>query len=205
MQPPPLQLVSALAFPHGADDLLALAGEALSSIWRPDGQMRWQFPQGVMRRPPPDEGSFFTALATYTTGAYDGGGTMQHWNASIQLTVSAAGFERDGQYYQAYTIDAAAANADSSFELHVMVACLRLTQRMLDRGWILAHQRDGLWRMPRRGWSDYLLTRTGQDAEFDLMWALQRHGLFPMVTVHDPGPARDAVIETIAYRRQFER
>lgn len=205
MQPPPLRLTSSRAFPYAADDLLALAGEALSGIWRFDGRMMWQFPQGVMRRPPPEQASFFTALATYTTGDYDGGGTMQHWVASVQLTVTATGFERDGQYYCSYTLDATGANGGSAFEIIIVVACVHLARRLLERQWIADDQAAGFWRLAGRGWSDMFLVQALRGGEFNLMWALQKQGLFPEVTVHDPNIAMQAMAKTLWMRRLFDR
>lgn len=205
MQPAPLRLTSSRAFPRAADDLLALAGEVLSAIWRRDGRLQWQFPQGVTHRPPPAMAAFFTALGSYQTGAYDGGGTMVHWTASVQLDVTATGFEREGLHYYGFALDFAVANGDSTFELLAMVACVQLTRRLLERQWITADQAPGFWQMSNRGWSDHFIARAPQGGEFDLMLVLEKQGLFPGFDLRDPETVRQAMSEAVWMRRLFDR
>ncbi len=203
----PLRISSALAFTYSSVDLLALAGDAMTPLLSPGGRMLWQFTQGVTPEPPPGTGSFFHAVTNYTTGAYDGGGTMQHWTATIRLIVRAPTFRNQEQTLAGFTLDFSVGQGDSTFEVYALITCLSLTRRLITQRWIREDQSPGFWQLIDRGWSDPRIANalSSDRALLDLVFTLEKYGLFPYYDLHNDAAVQRAMRETLGIRRLFNR
>jgi hypothetical protein len=182
------------------DDLLALAGEALSRLYSREGRMVWQFTEDVTRTrrpprpgPPPlpstgprpaprpsvQEGYYFRAIASYRAGNSNAVDTWQT-QESVRMTCSASRFDQNAQFYSRYSFEFKDAHHGTGAETIVLASCFYMTQMLRERGWINENEAPGLWVLDRP-WRDYFITRVlngGQTELAGFIVCLQNYGLF---------------------------
>lgn len=157
----PLQVVSALAFPNSPDELLDLAGQALTPIRNGIGQPVWDFNQGFQPLQPPSAGSFFDAFARYQvcdTNAYSE--RLGPFPQLLSLRLHARRQQPSSGHFCYFDLEFTDSyRRDGRSEYMVIIACWQMITRLVQRGWIVQDQVPGFWQLSTRGWSDPFIQR----------------------------------------------
>jgi hypothetical protein len=180
----PLRITSRLAFSHSSDDVLAIAGEALSRMWSNEGRAVWQFTQGVTPLQPVGAGSWFQAIAGYTRHGENMYGAQVVSHESVRLTCTSNSFRNNGRLFSGFILDFSDSDYGASvFEAMVAATCYYIIQSLRERRWIADESAPGFWQLSRR-WEDRIIANALGMGPHDLgmfLIVLQKYGLFPAI------------------------
>lgn len=190
----PLRIVSALAFQRSVDDVLAVAGEAMSRIWNNQAQMLWRFTQEKTPVFPAGNGAYFNAMAVYTRNYEDiFSGMRKQSTESVRLTMTASPLPTN-RAYTSFTFDFTDSSyAQTPFETIAIVTCFYVTNRLLELQWLAGDQAPGFWRLANRNWSSPIIVKALSGGQYDIpafVVSLQQYGLFAAL---NPNTGNEAI------------